>query len=283
MNGYRPGFHNRLPPAGERLPTAAGQPPAMTTILVTNDDGIHSPGIQALEEALQPLGTIVVVAPDRDNSAVSHSLTMNRPLTIQQLAPHRYTVDGTPTDCVAMALKRILSSRPDLLVSGINTGANLGDDISYSGTVSAAIEGTMYGVPSMAISVGGPPPFDFRAAMRVAGCMARKILTNSLPSDTLLNINVPSGERCQRIRVTRQGRRLWQNTIHETLDPRGRPRYWIGGGTSLGDAQEDTDVHAFARGDVSITPIQLDLTNHAGIVYLREKWQLESEGGEDLP
>lgn len=180
----------------------------MTTILVTNDDGIHSPGIQALQEALDKLGTTVVVAPDRDNSAVSHSLTMNRPLKIHQLADNRFMVDGTPTDCVAMGLKKILARPPDLLVSGINAGANLGDDISYSGTVSAAIEGTMYGIPSMAISVGGQIPYDFRAAMRIAACMAERILNNHLPGNTLLNINVPSGNRYRRIRVTRQGRRL---------------------------------------------------------------------------
>jgi 5'-nucleotidase len=252
----------------------------MTTILVTNDDGIHSPGIQALQEALDKLGTTVVVAPDRDNSAVSHSLTMNRPLKIHQLANNRFMVDGTPTDCVAMGLKKILARPPDLLVSGINAGANLGDDISYSGTVSAAIEGTMYGIPSMAISVGGQIPYDFRAAMRIAACMAEKILNNHLPGNTLLNINVPSGNRYRRIRVTRQGRRLWENTIHETLDPRGTPHYWIGGGTPLADPDEDTDVHAFAAGDVSITPIQLDLTNHAGILYLQEKWQLESSADD---
>ena len=163
----------------------------MKTILITNDDGVHSPGIAALQQAMEGLGQTIVVAPDRDNSAVSHSLTMNRPLKIQQLADNFYTVNGTPTDCVALGLKKILHQPPDLLVSGINAGTNLGDDISYSGTVSAAIEGTMYGVPSMALSVGGKPPYDYRAAMQIALCMAEKILRNSLPENTLLNINVP--------------------------------------------------------------------------------------------
>jgi len=247
----------------------------MKTILITNDDGIHSPGILALQQALEGLGRTIIVAPDRDNSAVSHSLTMNRPLKIITLKEGVYTIDGTPTDCVAVGLKKIVTVLPDLLVSGINAGANLGDDISYSGTVSAAIEGTMYGVPSMALSVGGEPPYDYRAAMQIATCMAKKILSNSLPENTLLNINIPSGRIYKKIRVTRQGRRLWENSIHETLDPRGSKHYWIGGGTAVTDPGEDTDVHVFASGNVSITPIQLDLTNHTGITYLREKWHLE--------
>ncbi|MGW8192917.1 MAG: 5'/3'-nucleotidase SurE [Desulforhopalus sp.] len=252
----------------------------MKTILITNDDGIHSPGIKALQAALAPLGNTVVIAPDRDNSAVSHSLTMNRPLKVHKLAEDVFTVDGTPTDCVALALKKILPTTPDLLVSGINSGLNLGDDISYSGTVSAAIEGTMYGIPSMALSVGGEPPYDYRAAERIAKCMALKIFANALPENTLLNINVPSGSTYGRIQVTRQGRRLWENAIQETLDPRGTKHYWIGGGTPVADPGEDTDVHAFASGNVSITPIQLDLTNHAGISYLKEQWLLE-EGKEE--
>lgn len=255
----------------------------MPTILITNDDGIHSPGIEALAKALQDVGDTVIVAPDRDNSAVSHSLTMNRPLRIHQLAQQRYTVNGTPTDCVAVALKIILDCPPDLLVSGINSGANLGDDISYSGTVSAAIEGTMYGIPSMAISVGGEAPYDYRPAMQIASCMAKKILNNSLPANTLLNINVPTGDRIKAIRVTRQGRRLWENSIHETLDPRGVTHYWIGGGTPITEPGEDTDVYAFNRGNVSITPIHLDLTNHLGIRFLKEKWQLETETRDQDP
>jgi 5'-nucleotidase len=249
----------------------------MKTILITNDDGIYSPGIEALKQALSGLGETIVIAPDRDNSAVSHSLTMNRPLKVIFLRENCYTIDGTPTDCVAVGLKKILTVRPDLLVSGINAGVNLGDDISYSGTVSAAIEGTMYGIPSMAISVGGEPPYDYRAAMQIAVCMAGKILRTSLPGDTLLNINVPSGSTYKKIRVTRQGRRLWENSIHETLDPRGAKHYWIGGGTPVTDPGEDTDVHAFAGGNVSITPIQLDLTNHAGITFLKEKWLVEND------
>jgi len=253
----------------------------MKTVLITNDDGIHSPGIEALVQAMSEFGKSVVIAPDRDNSAVSHSLTMNRPLRVIQLAKDRYTVDGTPTDCVAIALKKIVHDQPDLLVSGINTGANIGDDISYSGTVSAAIEGTIYSIPSMAISVAGKPPFDFRSAIKIARCMAQKIMQNSLPENTLLNINVPNGNSYKSIKVTRQGRRLWQDAIRETLDRGGNHHYWIGGGTPIPDHEEDTDVYAVANGHVSITPIQLDLTNHAGISFLKEKWLLESTSNKN--
>lgn len=253
------------------------------TILLTNDDGIHSPGLAALQEALAPLGRLVVIAPDRDNSAVSHSLTMNRPLKVTPLGIDRYTIDGTPTDCVAVGLKKILTQPPALLVSGINAGPNLGDDISYSGTVSAAIEGTMYGVPSLAISLAGTAPFNFSEAMRVASFLAARTLANRLPPDTLLNVNVPSTNRRCQLRVTRQGRRLWENSIHEALDPRGATHYWIGGGTPLPDPGEDTDVQAVASGLVSVTPIHLDLTNHAGIAYLRESWGLEACEADDRP
>lgn len=247
----------------------------MPTILITNDDGVHSPGLDALQQALRPLGTTIVIAPERDNSAVSHALTMHRPLKVQELGPNVYSVDGTPTDCVAIGLKKILSHPPDLLVSGINAGANLGDDISYSGTVSAAIEATMYGIPAIAISVGGTAPLNFSAATGIASCMAKKVLSNQLPEKTLLNINVPSDDNYNKIAITRQGRRLWQNAIQETIDPWGITRYWIGGGTPLADPQQDTDVHVFASGNVSITPIQLDLTNHEGIAFLQNSWQLE--------
>ena len=249
----------------------------MPTILITNDDGIHSPGLKALQKALDPLGTIIVIAPDHDNSAISHALTMHRPLKVQELGHQIYSIDGTPTDCVAIGLKKILKSPPDLLVSGINAGPNLGDDISYSGTVSAAIEATMYGIPSIAISVGGTAPLNFSAATQVAACMAKKVLHNQLPENTLLNINVPSGTAYNDIKITKQGRRLWQNAIQETLDPWGNTRYWIGGGTPLADPQQDTDVHVFACGNVSITPIQLDLTNHAGIAFLQDTWRLEDK------
>ena len=247
----------------------------MRTILVTNDDGIHGQGLHALRQALAPLGRTIVVAPDRDNSAVSHSLTMARPLQVREIGEDAYSIDGTPTDCVILALGKILDRRPDLLVSGINAGPNLGDDISYSGTVSAALEGTVYGVPSLAVSLAGEVPFDYSLAAELAQKMAARILDHVLPHNTLINMNVPAGKNLKGIRITRQGRRLWENAIQETEDPWGRKRYWIGGGTPVKDSGEDTDVRAIHDGYVSVTPIHLDLTNHSGISYLRDNWSLE--------
>ncbi len=247
----------------------------MRTILVTNDDGIHSKGLDVLRQAMSSLGRTVVVAPDRDNSAVSHSLTMSRPLQVREIAEDTYTVDGTPTDCVILALGKILDQKPDLLVSGINAGPNIGDDISYSGTVSAAMEGTMYSVPSMAISLAGESPHDYTVAGELARKMAAKILDTILPLNTLINMNVPAGKSYKGIRITRQGRRLWENAIQETEDPWSRKRYWIGGGTTVRDSGEDTDVWAIHKGYVSVTPIHLDLTNHSGINFLNENWSFE--------
>ncbi len=245
------------------------------TLLVTNDDGVHSPGLKALREAVAHLGRVVVVAPDRDNSAVSHSLTMNRPLQVHRLDEDLYSVDGTPTDCVIIALGKLLDPRPDLLVSGINAGPNIGDDITYSGTVSAAMEGTMYNIPSLAVSLAGEPPHDFTTAAAMAGKLAAKMLSKALPANTLINLNVPAGPACKGIRVTRQGRKLWENALQETRDPWGRVRYWIGGGTQVRDSGEDTDVRAIRDGYASITPIHLDLTNHSGLACLEKEWHLE--------
>ncbi len=250
----------------------------MPLLLLTNDDGIHSPGLQALEKALSILGELVVIAPDRDNSAVSHSLTMNRPLKVTELSEKRFTLDGTPTDCVAIGLSKILDKKPDLLISGINSGPNLGDDISYSGTVSAAVEGTMYSIPSMAVSLAGSAPYDFSSAGEIATALAQKILAKGLPENTLMNVNVPGDGEIRGLRVTRQGRRLWEDAIQEILDPRGRLHYWIGGGSPKKDSGKDTDVQAIREGYVSVTPIHLDLTNHEGIFQLRDDWELEKEG-----
>ncbi|MDD3619113.1 MAG: 5'/3'-nucleotidase SurE [Desulfobulbaceae bacterium] len=245
-------------------------------ILVTNDDGVDAPGIKALHDAVRHLGRAVIVAPERDKSAVSHALTMNRPLHVRELREDVYTLDGTPTDCVTLGMNKILPRMPDLLVSGINPGPNLGDDISYSGTVSAAIEGTMYGIPSLAFSLAGEPPFDFETAAGVAWKLASMALQFGLPANTLLNINIPQlppGD-IRGIRFTRQGRRIYKNAIQETYDPRGRKHYWIGGGTVQWTGGEDTDEQALREGYISVTPIQLDLTNHEGRDYLREHWKM---------
>jgi 5'-nucleotidase len=245
-------------------------------ILVTNDDGVYAPGIRALREAVESLGRVVIVAPERDKSAVSHSLTMNRPLRVREIEPAVYTLDGTPTDCVCLALNKILDRRPDLIVSGINPGPNLGDDISYSGTVSAAIEGTMYGVPSLAFSMAGEFASDFSVAVDVAWKMASMALQFSLPESTLLNINIPDqpDSALKGIRFVRQGRRLYKNSIQDIADPWGREHYWIGGGTVHCCGGEDTDEQAILDGFVSVTPIQLDLTNHKGIDFLKKNWKM---------
>jgi len=245
-------------------------------ILITNDDGVQAAGIQALFRSLRSLGRVVMVAPTRDNSAVSHALTMNRPLRVHTLEKDVHTMDGTPTDCVTIGMNKLLPRYPDLLVSGINAGANLGDDISYSGTVSAAIEATMYGVPAMAVSLAGEPPFDFSVAASVAWKQAAMTLDFGLPENTLLNVNVPQlpAAEIRGTRFTRQGRRLYRDAIQEIRDPWGRKHYWIGGGTVHWSEDEETDEFAIRQGYISVTPIHLDLTNHEGLAYLRSRWKM---------
>ncbi|MBM9603870.1 5'/3'-nucleotidase SurE [Desulfopila inferna] len=249
----------------------------MTTILLTNDDGFTSDGIRALFQALQQIGRVMMVAPDRDKSAVSHSLTMHRPLRVKHMETDIIAIDGTPTDCVALALQKILKTVPDLLVSGINNGPNLGDDISYSGTVSAALEGTMHAVPSLAVSMTEKTT-DYRYAAAIAAELAKLTLSKGLPENTLLNINIPAEAAIKGVRVTRQGRRMWRNAIQETTDPWGRKLFWIGGGSPYTDSATDTDIHAVKEGYVSVTPIHIDKTNHEGIFQLRDDWQLEKNG-----
>lgn len=251
----------------------------MTTILITNDDGIHSPGLSALGAALHDLGRIITVAPDRDKSAVSHSLTMHQPLRVVHHGKDRISVDGTPTDCVAIGLQKILSAPPDLLVSGINRGANIGDDISYSGTVAAALEATMHSIPSMAVSCTTAScangEGDYAQSAAIAARLAAQILQRGLPENTLLNVNIPAQEDIKGLRITRQGRSLWRDSIHETTDPWGKKIFWIGGGRAVTDSAADTDLYAISNGYVSITPIHLDKTNHEGIIHLKEDWHLE--------
>ncbi|NVN92322.1 MAG: 5'/3'-nucleotidase SurE [Desulfuromonadales bacterium] len=234
-------------------------------IMVTNDDGIHAPGILALASALRVLGEVTVVAPDRERSAVGHALTLNSPLRVFELRDGFYAVDGTPTDCVNMGIHSLLPFRPDLVVSGINHGANLGDDVTYSGTVAAAIEATLMGIPAIAISLA---TFDrighFPEAAQVAVRVARQVIANGLPEDTFLNVNVPN---CPDIElmpplITRQGKRSFVGNVIGKTDPRGRKYYWIGSGEADFNDYEGTDFHAINRKHVSITPLHLDLTNY---------------------
>ena len=241
-------------------------------ILVSNDDGIHSEGITALADALRPLAEVVVVAPDRERSAVSHSLTLHRPLRVEELRPGFYAVDGTPTDCVNLAANGVLSRRPTLVVSGINKGANLGDDVTYSGTVSAAMEGTLLGIPSLAFSALGRSEFRFAAAGQFAARLAAWVVERGLPPDTLLNVNVPAPENGEPVTgfvLTRMGRRRYGDAIVEKIDPRGKKYYWIGGEELEFEDEEGTDFHAVRQGLISVTPIHLDLTNYKSFEALR--------------
>jgi 5'-nucleotidase len=233
-------------------------------ILVCNDDGVRSDGLQSLARALEPLGEVFVVAPDREQSAAGHSLTLHRPLRVEEVAPRQFAVDGTPTDCVNLAVSGLLPARPGLVVSGINKGANLGDDITYSGTVSAAMEGTLFGIPSMAISLAARTAFDFGPAAEFAALLVAQVLERGLAPETLLNVNVPDRPREQMagFRITRQGKRRYGEALIEKVDPRGKKYYWIGG-DELGFVHEPgTDYAAILEGAVSITPIHLDLTHH---------------------
>lgn len=244
---------------------------ASPALLVVNDDGINSEGLRALADVLADLGEVYVVAPDRERSAVSHALTLHRPLRVEQVGERCYTVDGTPSDAVNLAVNGMLPRRPELLAAGINKGGNLGDYITYSGTVSAAMEGTLLGVPSIAVSLVSRGPFDFGAAARVARRLAAAVLRHGLPRDTLLNVNVPerltAGEE-PRLALTRQGRLRSAEPVVEKTDPRGKKYYWIGGdGLGFGSG-EGTDFAAVSAGIVSVTPIQLDLTNYASFAEL---------------
>ena len=234
-------------------------------IMVTNDDGIHATGIKALASALRELGEVTVVAPDRERSAAGHSLTLHSPLRVFELREGFYAVDGTPTDCVNMGIHNLLPSRPDLVVSGINHGSNLGDDITYSGTVAAAIEATLMGIPAIAVSLACfDHKGDFHTAARIAVRVARQVLVNGLPPDTLLNVNVPNcpAEEINSPLVTRQGKRSFVGNIVGKTDPRGRKYYWIGSGEADFNDYEGTDFHAINRNHVSITPLHLDFTNY---------------------
>lgn len=247
----------------------------MPVILVTNDDGVHSPCLIALFKAMKELGEAYIIAPDRERSAVGHALTLHRPLKVEELRENVFSVNGTPTDCVALGIHKILPKKPDLVASGINMGANLGDDVTYSGTVSAAIEGTILGVPSFAISLAGNKPFHHESAVPFAIEIARYILEKSLPYDTLLNINIPNihKDMIKGIKITRQGKRIYDNAIQEIYSPWGDKHYWIGGGKPYWEHGEDMDIQAVLDGYVSVTPIHLDLTNYEALEYLKDKWR----------
>ncbi|MEK6665122.1 MAG: 5'/3'-nucleotidase SurE [candidate division NC10 bacterium] len=240
-------------------------------VLVTNDDGINAPGLAALAEALAPLGDVYVVAPEREQSTVGHALTLHRPLRVDRLAERRFAVNGTPSDCVNLAVLGLLPAEPTLVVSGINHGSNLGDDVTYSGTVSAAMEGTLLGIPSIAVSLVGPEQGGFGEAGKIARLIAMRTVVEGLPPKTLLNVNVPGG-RPKGIRFTRLGHRVYKEKMVEEKDPRGKTYYWIGAGPPLWDDREATDIIAVQDGYAAVTPLHLDLTHYAALRRLGD-WE----------
>jgi 5'-nucleotidase len=240
-------------------------------ILVTNDDGIHAEGIAELEKALLEIGDVFVVAPATEMSGAAHSLTLARPLRIRQIDQRHWTVDGTPTDCVLLALNQILKpgEMPDICVSGINHGPNLGDDATYSGTVAGALESTILGIPGLAFSLVAFRSQDFSESAKVARLLTEKALADGIPKGTLLNVNIPKGVP-KGIKVTSQGFKDSRPIVSEHIDPRGKPYYWIGEQRDGFHADGNTDFEAIDEGYVSVTPMRADLTNYSAIESLRD-------------
>ena len=245
-------------------------------ILVSNDDGYFSPGIAALAEALSRLGEVQVVAPERDRSGASNSLTLDRPLTVRRAASGFQYVNGTPTDCVHLALTGMMETPPDVVVSGINVGANMGDDTIYSGTVAAATEGFLFGIPSIAVSLSGKVGGHFETAAAVAVQMVERLGRAPIREPLLLNVNVPDVPLAELkgIEQTRLGRRHRAEPVIKVTTPRGETAFWIGAAGSAQDAGPGTDFHAVASGKVSVTPLQVDLTMHAQAAMIRD-WLLK--------
>jgi 5'-nucleotidase len=229
-----------------------------------------------LRESLEGLGEVYVVAPDRERSAVGHSLTLDIPLRVAELNGRTFAVSGTPTDCIALGVLKILSSRPDLVVAGINLGQNLGDDITYSGTVSAAMEAALLGIPSFAISLAANDNYQFAAAVQFSAHLAQVVVERGLPPYTLLNVNVPNvaPEEIRGVKVTALGRRHYSETVLEKVDPRGKPYYWFGGNNHHWQSQEGTDIEAVSQGMISVTPLHLDLTDYR-LAEEMKRWRIE--------
>lgn len=245
-------------------------------ILVTNDDGVRSPGIRALASALDGLGRIVVVAPDRNRSAVGHALTLERPLRAEEIKPDVFAVDGMPTDCVNLGIHGLLRETPSLVVSGINRGSNVGDDITYSGTVCAAMEASLMGLPAFSVSLDSTKftPADLTLAAGFSRQVAEQILKNGLPPDTFLNINVPAGG-VRGMQLTRQGKRKYGDAVTVNQDPRGRHYYWIGGGEVGFESIPGSDCNALHEKMISVTPLHTNLTNDDSFSALRG-WSLDT-------
>ena len=235
----------------------------MAEILVTNDDGVHSPGILSLAKALSKVGRVTVVAPDREKSATSQSLTLHDPIRCEAVGEGRYSVSGTPSDCVILALHHLLPKRPDLVVSGINRGPNLGKDIGYSGTVAGAVEGANHDIPAFAVSLATWTEFQYDGAAQFAASLVGKILESPLPQGSILNVNVPAAP-IKGVRITCQGKRNIRNLIVENTDPRGRKYFWLDQDLHMPEAEENpaSDYVAVAEGYISLTPLRIDRTNY---------------------
>lgn len=257
----------------------------MPHVLITNDDGVHAPGILALAQALQTLGKVTVFAPERNWSASGHDKTMDRPLRVREThladGTPALTSDGSPADCIALALLGVIQEPVDVVVSGINAGENLGQDMTYSGTVTAAMEGALAGLPAVAVSMklpaNGSKP-DFSAAAQIALRVVERVLRFGLPPRVVLNVNVPPLplEQIKGIRITRLGERIYRDALVTRYDPRHKPYYWIGGEPPDGVPEEGTDIGALAEGYASITPLHLDLTLYSLMESLRQ-WNWEEE------
>jgi len=242
--------------------------------LLSNDDGIQSEGLRALALALEAVGEVYVVAPDRERSAASHAISLHRPLRIREVADRWWSVDGTPTDCVYLAVNHLLRDlRPDVMLSGINYGANLADDVTYSGTVAAAMEAAILGIPSIAVSLAGRDVFDFSEAATFAAGLAPLVAERGLPPGMLLNVNVPKS-RARGYRITRLGKRTYGSEVVENVDPRGRKYYWIGGSETRHENIPGSDCNAVHDEKlISVTPLHLDLTDYKLLESLRS-WEI---------
>lgn len=247
---------------------------AKPLILLTNDDGVFAKGLQALRKALEEVGEVVVIAPEGERNAVGHALTLHKPLRVREIGDQCFAVNGTPTDCVMLGVYKLLQRRPDLVLSGVNDGPNLGDDVTYSGTVAGAMEGMLLGVPSVAVSLAETGSY-FKVAAEFSAYLARYVLRNGMPDSTFLNVNVPPlpWEEIKGVRVTRLGRRIYRTAIVEKTDPRGKPYYWIAGQHPTWAGGEETDFAAVESGFISVSPLHLDLTNYAALAQMAG-WKL---------
>ncbi len=250
-------------------------------ILISNDDGIDAPGIYSLAQSLKRIGYVTIVAPDKQRSAVGHAITMNYPLRVRKFFKDGnffgFAVDGTPADCVKIAVRTILKEKPDLLISGINHGSNTAINIIYSGTVSAATEGTILGIPSIAVSLTTYDKPDFSFASKFSRNLAELVIKKGLPKDTLLNVNIPplKEKEIRGIRITRQGKSRWDDTFDVRKDPNNKEYYWLTGKLEVLDVSEDTDIIAISNKYISITPIHFDLTDYKSLPLIKS-WNIKS-------